>query len=95
MAKSNASLDLVLKALSNFQYQVLDVISDYKAGGDLTLRVRLEGKNPDWQGGQPINLNLKLQENIPTLLRSLQLSDEISEKVKKRYQDTKKGNIVK
>lgn len=79
---------MMVKALSNFQYQVLEVNSDYQAGGDLLLKVRLEGKNPDWQGGQPVNLNLNLQENIPALLRSLQLSDEISEKVRKHYQKT-------
>jgi len=88
LAESNTSVGMMVKALSNFQYQVLDVKSDYKAGGDLLLQVRLEGKNPDWQRGRPVNLNLNLQENIPALLRSLQLSDEISEQVRKRYQKT-------
>jgi hypothetical protein len=31
-------------------------------------------------------LNLNLEENILTLLRSLQMSDDISERVRKRYQ---------
>ncbi len=88
LANSNMSVDMMVKALSNFQYRVLDVISNYNPNGDLSLQVRLEGMNPDWQGGQPINLNLNLQENIPALLRSLQLSDEISEKVRKHYQET-------
>ena len=88
LAETNRSVGMMVKALSNFQYQVLEVNSDYQAGGDLLLKVRLEGKNPDWQGGQPVNLNLNLQENIPALLRSLQLSDEISEKVRKHYQKT-------
>ena len=88
LAQSNASVGMMVKALSNFRYQVLDVISNYKPGGDLTLQVRLEGKNPDWQRGQPVNLNLNLHENIPALLRSLQLSEDITERVRKRYQDT-------
>lgn len=92
MAQSNQSVGMMVKALSNFQYQVLEVNTDYKPGGDLTLKVRLEGNNPEWQGGQPVHLNLNLQENIPTLLRSLQLSDEISEGVSKRYLNKPKIN---
>lgn len=88
MAQSNQSVNIIVQALSNFHYHLLNVISDYKAGGDLALQVRLEGQNPDWQAGQPIHLNLNLDENIPVLLRSLQMSDEISERVRKRYQNT-------
>jgi len=87
LAKSNTSVGLMVKALSNFNYDVLDVKTDYLPGGDLHLKVRLQGHNPEWQQGQPINLNLNLQENIPALLRSLQLSSEISEEVKKRVQE--------
>jgi hypothetical protein len=87
LAEANPSVKMVVEALSNFQYQVLDVTSDYKPGGDLNLQIRLEGENPDWQEGQPVHLNLNLQENIPALLRSLQLSGEITERVRKQYQD--------
>jgi hypothetical protein len=90
LAKTNTSVGLMVKALSNFQYEVLDVTSDYLAGGDLRLKVRLQGHNPDWQQGQPINLNLNLEENIPALLRSLQLSNEISEEVRKRVEEKSK-----
>jgi hypothetical protein len=85
MAQSNTSIGMMVKALSHFQYHKLEVNSDYKSGGDMLLRVKLEGKSRDWQSGQPVNLNLNLHENIPTLLRSLQLSDEISEQVQKQY----------
>jgi len=85
MAEKNSSIQTALGALSNFQYHRLDVASDYTQAGDLTLKIRLEGKNPDWQQGQPVHLNLNLQENIPTLLRSLQLSGELSERVRKHY----------
>jgi hypothetical protein len=87
LAEANPSVKMVVEALSNFQYQVLDVTSDYKPGGDLNLQIRLEGENPDWQEGQPVHLNLNLEENIPALLRSLQLSGEITERVREQYQD--------
>lgn len=86
MAKSNPSVKMVVDALSNFQYHVLNVNSDYKPDGNLSLQVHLEGENPDWQAGQPVHLNLNLDENIPALLRSLQLSGEITEQVRKRYE---------
>ena len=87
LAQSNPSVNIVVKALSNFQYHLLDVKTDYQPGGELNLQVRLQGKNPDWQEGQPVHLNLNLEENILTLLRSLQMSDDISERVRKRYQN--------
>jgi hypothetical protein len=89
LAKSNPSVKMIVDALSNFQYHILDVTSDYKPGGDLSLQVHLEGENPDWQSGQPIHLNLNLEENIPALLRSLQLSDEITNRVRKSYQKSR------
>jgi hypothetical protein len=88
LAKTNASVKMIVDALGNFQYHKMDVTSDYKPSGDLVLKVRLEGHNPDWQAGQPVNLNLNVEENIPTLLRSLQLSGEITERIRERYQKT-------
>ena len=88
LAKTNPSVKMVVDALSNFQYHVLNVTSDYKPDGNLNLQVHLEGENPDWQAGQPVHLNLNLDENIPALLRSLQLSGEITEHVRKRYEKT-------
>jgi len=85
LAQSNMSVGMMTEALSDFHYHRLEVTGDYKPGGVLMLQVRLEGKNPSWQSGRPVNLNLNLQENIPALLRSLQLSDEISERVRKHY----------
>ena len=86
LAKTNASVKMIVDALGNFQYHKMDVTSDYKPSGDLVLKVRLEGNNPDWKAGQPVNLNLSVEENIPTLLRSLQLSGEITERIRERYQ---------
>ena len=88
LAKTNPSVKMVVDALSNFQYHVLEITSDYKPTGDLSLQVHLEGENPDWQAGQPVHLNLNLEENIPALLRSLQLSGDITERVRKQYEKT-------
>ena len=95
LAQANPNVDIVVKALSNFQYHLLDVNTDYQPNGDLNLQVRLQGMNPDWQAGQPVHLNLNLEENILDLLRSLQMSADISERVRKLYQDTPKGGLAK
>ena len=78
---------MVVDALTDFQYHKLDVSTDYQPGGNLILRVSLKGKNPNWQSGRPVNLNLNLEENIPALLRGLQLSGEITERVRKHYKE--------
>jgi len=95
LAQANPNVDIVVKALSNFQYHLLDVNTDYQPDGDLNLQVRLQGMNPDWQAGQPVHLNLNLEENILDLLRSLQMSTDISERVRKLYQDTPKNELAK
>jgi hypothetical protein len=50
----------------------------------LSLGLRLEGKNPDLRGGQPVVLNVNLEEDIPALLTSLQLSGRVNEAVTRR-----------
>lgn len=84
MADSNPNLKLVLQALSNYRYEKLDVGVDYAENGDLDLRVAVAGRNPDWNAGQPVNLNLNVSENIPMLLRSLRLADDIGAEVEKK-----------
>jgi hypothetical protein len=56
---------------------------DYAENGELALRLALAGRNPGWNKGQPINLNVNISENIPTLLRSLRLADDISIELEK------------
>jgi hypothetical protein len=71
-------LDFALRALQNFDYQVLQGDVAYTEEGDLTLGVRLEGRNPEVEGGRPIHYNLTVTENIPTLLRSLRLESQLT-----------------
>ncbi len=64
-------MELVVDALENFHYHHLRAGVDYSHDGTLNLRIRLEGKNPDLQKGRPIHINFNLEENIPSLLKSL------------------------
>ena len=81
LAKSNPNVELLLKALSDFHYDLLKAELDYAPDGQLLAKVRLQGNNPELEGGRPVHLNINLEENILTLLRSLQFADEISRKI--------------
>lgn len=82
-AISQPGLDVALRALGNYAYEVLETRVDYQAGGDLLLGIRLEGRNPEVEGGRPVHYNLNISENIPVLLQSLRMSEAVGEQVEK------------
>lgn len=96
LARNNETMDLVVKALQNFNYSVLNSTIDYDQEGTLNLGLRLEGSNPQVRDGYPIVLNINLQEDIPALLTSLQLSGRVNEavagKVRKLMEKREAGN---
>ncbi len=79
-------LDFALRALEDFQYETLEADIDYSAKGDLLAAIRLRGRNVLIEKGRPIHYNLNISENLPTLLASLRLQDEVNERVERRVQ---------
>ena len=77
-------LDFALLALKDFNYTELECDIDYSENGDLLLGVRLNGRNPEIENGRPINYNLNISENIPVLLESLRLQDQVTRKIEKQ-----------
>lgn len=84
LAESDYSLKLVGQALNNFHYNVLRAGVQYREDGLLQLAARLEGKNPDLKKIPPIHFNLTVQENIPALLKSLRLVQDIEDALEQR-----------
>ncbi|HEY6085952.1 MAG TPA: YdbH domain-containing protein, partial [Nitrospira sp.] len=82
---ANPNMQLVLQALGNFHYNVLQVGAQYAEDGTLNLKARLEGRNPDLKKTPPVHFNLTIQENIPALLRSLRLIQDIEESIQNRF----------
>ncbi len=82
----NAALDLVNQALSNYQYSLMETEVEYLPTGELELGIKLQGRNPDLNGGQRINLNLNISDNIPALLRSLQSGRSIADALERELQ---------
>lgn len=87
MAQGNEAMGLVIRAMQNFNYSVLNSTVDYEQDGTLVLGLRLEGSSPDVRDGHPIVLNINLEEDIPALLTSLQLSGRVNEAVTEKVRN--------
>lgn len=87
LGRSNPAMRLVADALEDFHFNLLSSALSYDQSGKLLLNVRLEGRNPDVEKGRPINLNVNLEEDIPALLASIQLSGQVSEIIQKRIRE--------
>ncbi len=86
MAASNQGMKIVMQALQNFHFSVLSAGVSYSKEGLLLLALKLEGNNPDFEKGRAVNFSINLEENLPAMITSLQLSGQVSELVKKRVQ---------
>ncbi|QGW20527.1 dicarboxylate transport [Stutzerimonas degradans] len=87
LAQANPAMKIVADALHDFHYDLLASDVRYDANGKLNLGLRLHGRNPGLEGGRPINFSINLEEDIPALLTSLQLSDRVSETIQRRVRE--------
>lgn len=92
LGQSNPAMRLVTEALDDFHYDRLASDVRYDTDGKLDLNLKLNGRNPALEGGRPINFSINLQEDIPALLTSLQLSDRVSETIQRRVQEQIRKN---
>ncbi|WP_397379506.1 YdbH domain-containing protein [Pseudomonas sp.] len=86
LGRSNPAMQLVTQSLEDFRFTILSSQVNYNQQGTLNLAMRLEGQNPAIEQGRPIHFNINLEEDIPTLLASLQLTDKVSDIIKQRVQ---------
>lgn len=86
MAESNQGMKIVVQALQNFHFSQLSAGVSYSKEGQLLLALKLEGNNPDFEKGRAVNFSINLEENLPAMITSLQLSGQVSDLVKKRVQ---------
>ncbi|HHX35143.1 MAG TPA: hypothetical protein GX719_07730 [Gammaproteobacteria bacterium] len=87
LGQSNPAMRIVADALDDFHFNLLSSGLSYDQSGKLMLNVILEGRNPDVEKGRPIHLNINLEEDIPALLASIQLSGQVSEIIQKRVRE--------
>lgn len=86
LSQANANMNIILQALSNFHYDELSIGLDYQADGTLNLQTTLKGRNPDFKKGQRLHFNLNIEENLPALLKSLQVTRRIEEEIERIVQ---------
>ncbi len=81
---------MAIDALKNFHYKVLDIDASYAENGKMTLVIRLEGRNPEMRNSRPVNFNLNVTEDVPSLVKSLMLTREISDNLQKRIEQSQR-----
>ncbi len=86
MAKNQPSMKLIVDALNDFHYTALASQINYDENGKLLLAITLKGRNPALERGRPVHLHINLEEDVPSMLASIQLSSKVSDIVKKRLQ---------
>ncbi|WP_299013234.1 YdbH domain-containing protein [uncultured Photobacterium sp.] len=70
-AADENSLLVISKILKNYKYDSLAVDIDYSKEGQLNASSRFKGHNPDFQNGRPVNVNLNIEDDIPALIKTL------------------------
>jgi hypothetical protein len=81
----NQNIQFISEALENYHYDSLDSTLNYLPDGTLNIALALKGKNPELMNGRQINFNLNVEENIPSLLKSLSIAKEITNEVSKAH----------
>ena len=86
LAQSNMAMAVVMDVLDDFHYSDLEGDVTYLEDGTLQLGLLLEGHNPNLEQGRPVRLELTVQEDLPALLTSLQLANQLNEVIQERIQ---------
>ncbi|MGC1952109.1 MAG: YdbH domain-containing protein [Gammaproteobacteria bacterium] len=84
---------VLFRALEDFRYEVLRAEADYAVDGTLLLNLHLEGRSPRLQADRAVHVNLNLEQNVLSLLRSLRLvnglNEQLASRVRTYYEESK------
>ena len=79
--------DPVIRALEDFNYDVLTGLVEYEADGNLLVRLHIEGTSPNIADSQPVHLNINTEQNVLLLLKSLGYADRLGDQLDERILD--------
>ncbi|GAB2505337.1 hypothetical protein GCM10008940_03980 [Microbulbifer agarilyticus] len=86
MLSSNPQLKLVAGALEDYTYRDIHGTIQYPLSGDLQLNLKLTGNSQAIDTKRDLIINLNLENNIPSMLRSLQASRDLTDVLEKEAQ---------
>ncbi|WP_226645871.1 YdbH domain-containing protein [Microbulbifer variabilis] len=84
MLASNPQLKLISNALEDYDFRTLEGNLQYPPSGDLQLNLKLVGRSESMDAERDLIINLNLENNIPTMLRSLQASRDLTTALEKQ-----------
>ena len=79
--------EIVFQALRDFRYDVMTADTFYSPDGNLQLQMHLEGTSPELKTSRLVHVNINLEQNVLSLLRSLRLVDGLNEKLDERVRE--------
>ncbi len=88
--RHNKNIASMLRLLKNFQYEDLKIDTNLNEKGDLILNLVISGSNPEELKGQPIILNVNIEQNLLDLVESMTIANQTVKKVR----NLKQGKIA-
>ena len=85
--KSSPYSEYVLKALEDYRYHSLNASLTYEPDGTLVAGLELQGRSPKLETSRPVHLNLRAEQNLLSLLKSLQYSQGLTSELNRRVQE--------
>lgn len=70
-----------LQVLRDFHYQTLRVRFDYQESGEYLVKLTLNGSNPSFYNGYPINLTMNIQGKLPGLFKAAVFSGDFNKHI--------------
>jgi len=83
-AAANEGLRFTYEALSNFLYAKLLSSITMAPDGYSVITIKLRGSNPEFKNGRPVELNLKVEQNLLDLMQSLSISSNIEQSISEK-----------
>ena len=79
--------DVVIGALRDFHYHVLEAQADYVPDGTLQLALHLEGTSPSLETDRPVHININSEQNVLSLLKSLEYASGLNQSLDQQIRD--------
>lgn len=79
--------DVVIQALRDFRYDILTATANYRPDGTLGLDFHIEGTSPELGTSRPVHLNINSEQNVLSLLRSLNYAEGLNQSLDRRIRE--------